>query len=328
YFPTQLASQVRRELNHEDWHVDSIVFPTFDTKGEYVIALDRLCEWVKKQVEDRHRRLFSHVYTLFLGHSMGGLLAADAHQHFSSASSELAKHRSLGALAYDTPYIGLHPDLFDRTAVERASQWTRHIGKAFSHQLYGKGMERTGEAMLKRRWGALAVVALSASALAAVVVARDRVQAGIRYITDHLEYVGALVREEEMYGRLRRARSACGSDIFHCFYTSLDLEADVVQDRTFILPPSLQDLASLDGIDPSKLESISRDGIESDGDEQNEEDQVGWLNDPHFTVVPMAAMDELEAHTNMFNPNINYNYDAMMEDTAWLITQRVYSISG
>lgn len=317
------------------------------------MALEKLCIWVRKRVEDRHRRNFSKVYTLFLGHSMGGLLAADAYRHFSG-SDHSAKHLPIGILAYDTPYIGLHPDLFDRTAMERASQWTRRIGKAFSHQLYGKSVEKAGGAMLKRRWGILAVTALSTSALAAVVVARNRVQAGVRYITDHLEYMGALVREDEMYDRLKHARAACGSDVFHCFYTCLDVGEDAVQDRTFIIPPSPQDPDSLDGIDPDHLKEICErcmsrrkeinegkdpedpisqgeeggEGKVGKGKKEEEEKDVGWKEDPHFTIVPMAAIDELQAHTNMFNPNVNYNYDCMMEDSAWLITQRVHALQN
>jgi pimeloyl-ACP methyl ester carboxylesterase len=38
------------------------------------------------------------------GHSMGGLLAADAATHISHKA-----HRIIGVLAFDTPYLGMHP---------------------------------------------------------------------------------------------------------------------------------------------------------------------------------------------------------------------------
>jgi alpha-beta hydrolase superfamily lysophospholipase len=47
-----------------------------------------------------------------MGHSMGGLLAADAATDLSNKSrspSTSRPHRIVGVVAFDTPYLGMHP---------------------------------------------------------------------------------------------------------------------------------------------------------------------------------------------------------------------------
>jgi hypothetical protein len=90
----------------------------------------------------------------------------------------------------------------------------------------------------------------------------------------------------------------------------LDLDPRNIADRTFILPPTTEEMASVLGTYPSTHSSV----------------QASRRVEDLFTAVPIDASDEVEAHISMFNPNLNASYDDMLEDTAWLVSERLSSL--
>ncbi|KAK6510560.1 hypothetical protein TWF506_009665 [Arthrobotrys conoides] len=84
----------------QDTHVvHTKVYPKFKTRDKISIAVDNFSRWLSQFTS-------STTDIVLLGHSMGGLLAADAVllQPFPPG-----RHRILGTISFDTPFIGIHP---------------------------------------------------------------------------------------------------------------------------------------------------------------------------------------------------------------------------
>ncbi|KAG0279953.1 hypothetical protein BGZ95_011776 [Linnemannia exigua] len=119
--------------------VESIVYPQYDTRGDFnasgfSAAVKTFAEWTQEQVKSReefNRKVYKKleesgqtsekvppVYVCFLGHSMGGLVAADAALYLEKLPQ---KSPVIGILAFDTPYYGLNHTIFTQAAYERVA---------------------------------------------------------------------------------------------------------------------------------------------------------------------------------------------------------------
>ncbi|KAJ6443662.1 alpha/beta-Hydrolase [Purpureocillium lavendulum] len=123
-FPHDLKRQVSREL--PDDHVESVVYPTYETKGELHQASQAFLEWLQERVMDVRKAHLEkpwppndrEVGVILVAHSMGGFVAADA--LFLSLNERLdsdAEGRPpfpliQGILTFDTPYNGLARSMF------------------------------------------------------------------------------------------------------------------------------------------------------------------------------------------------------------------------
>ncbi|GHJ90247.1 hypothetical protein NliqN6_6649 [Naganishia liquefaciens] len=128
-FPDRLRHVVQESLaaldSGEKVFVESKVFPVFETKGELQAATDRFVEWLTGETVALESATQSRAKVVLCGHSMGGLLIADAaigikrsSSNSSSvpASADPNSHpmwpRVIALIAFDTPYLGLHPFVF------------------------------------------------------------------------------------------------------------------------------------------------------------------------------------------------------------------------
>ncbi|KAF9911129.1 hypothetical protein EC991_004683 [Linnemannia zychae] len=114
--------------------VESIVYPQYDTRGDFNAAVKTFAEWTQEQVKSRqefNERVYKKleengqsgekippVYVCFLGHSMGGLVAADTALYLEKLPQ---KSPVVGILAFDTPYYGLNHTIFTQAAYERVA---------------------------------------------------------------------------------------------------------------------------------------------------------------------------------------------------------------
>ncbi|KAL7959679.1 hypothetical protein V8C34DRAFT_279072 [Trichoderma compactum] len=104
-FPAHVHNFLREALS-ETHAVHSKIYPRYKTYKAIDIARDNFSAWLEP-----HESPTTDV--ILIGHSMGGLLAAEMvlmPNQVSSSQSPL-KHRILGTLSLDSPFLGLHPGI-------------------------------------------------------------------------------------------------------------------------------------------------------------------------------------------------------------------------
>lgn len=182
------------------------------------------------------------VHTILIGHSMGGIVAADtilaltSDRAIESGASE-PKETELnsfmfpyvqGVLAFDTPYLGISPGVVAHGAEGHyntaSSAYTTLSG--LTGALWGgnAGSEVETKAAEKKKplaalpappapdapawqkWGKLALYAGAGAAVAAggaaAYLKRDQITEGWSWVGSHLEFVGCLMKGEELRKRV------------------------------------------------------------------------------------------------------------------------------
>ncbi|CAD6975746.1 unnamed protein product [Tilletia controversa] len=141
-FPNRLAHMLG--ATHPELTIESVVYPTYDTKGRLDAAVDNFIEWLTEKTLEYESKPMLHPMTeeplpasqtgrgggagslkiIIAGHSMGGLVGVDAALAIArSATPSTASEKSsteitpiwprvCGVIAYDTPYFGVHPNTF------------------------------------------------------------------------------------------------------------------------------------------------------------------------------------------------------------------------
>ncbi|KAI7829837.1 hypothetical protein BC939DRAFT_474030 [Gamsiella multidivaricata] len=164
-FPTRIMTIFTNAKLNLD--VESIVYPQYDTRGDFSAAVKTFAEWTQQQVKSRqefNNRVYSPrqneakemkpsemkadqadidektvaketedkippVFVCVIGHSMGGLVAADAALLLHSLPE---RSPVIGILAFDTPYFGLNHTIFTQAAYERATGLAQKASGAYS----------------------------------------------------------------------------------------------------------------------------------------------------------------------------------------------------
>ncbi|KAG1806643.1 uncharacterized protein HD556DRAFT_1436583 [Suillus plorans] len=327
-FPSRLEHVLTEVI--ENLNVECIVFPAYETKGQLMktplqnAAVEHFADWlttltVQREVADGQGGGAGKTRVVLCGHSMGGLLAADALLAFVNSRPD--KNAPLwpniiACIAFDTPYLGLHPTVFKNSAtkaVEYAGAARTVVSDVFS--LFGKkGASSTvsGQPPLAiaaapteesgwAKWAPAAYAvggALVAGAAAGTAYyRRDDIGSGYSWATDHMNYVRNLWDEEALRKRMRDlvdVQVHLGVT-FRSFYTLLPpAPPSFSSPRTFvILPQRTSPVAA------------------------------------HFLPARNhQAADEVQAHTNMFNPRFNDGYYQLGLDTAKIIREAVMSARG
>ncbi|KAE8255883.1 hypothetical protein A4X13_0g2892 [Tilletia indica] len=152
-FPNRLAHVLGE--THSGLAIESLVYPTYDTKGRLDTAVDNFIEWLtEKTLEFESKPLLDpdtqealpasqtgrgggagSLKIIVAGHSMGGLVGVDAALAIarSATSSESPANdpnpspiwpRICGVIAYDTPYFGVHPNTF-KHGIDKVSEYVQ-----------------------------------------------------------------------------------------------------------------------------------------------------------------------------------------------------------
>ncbi|KAK2068120.1 hypothetical protein P8C59_002783 [Phyllachora maydis] len=123
-FPYHLRKAVADTL--PDDHVESVLYPQYETKGELAASTEAFLAWLKERVMELRKSQVErpwppndrHVGVVLIAHSMGGFVASDAlfrilddgHADPSSPSPPFPLIQ--GLLCFDTPYNGLARSMF------------------------------------------------------------------------------------------------------------------------------------------------------------------------------------------------------------------------
>ncbi|KAL7948952.1 hypothetical protein V8C42DRAFT_312763 [Trichoderma barbatum] len=104
-FPAHVHNFLREALS-ETHVVHSKVYPRYKTYKSIDVARDNFSAWLEP-----HESPTTDV--ILIGHSMGGILAAEMvlMPNYISSSQCPLKHRILGTLSLDSPFLGLHPGI-------------------------------------------------------------------------------------------------------------------------------------------------------------------------------------------------------------------------
>jgi pimeloyl-ACP methyl ester carboxylesterase len=262
------------------------VYPRFETRGDLQAAVVAFCAWLTQLVQDKQTKSDKEVLVVLSGHSMGGLLGADAILHFESLPS-MSRPCIVGLVAYDTPYLGLHPSLIHRTVANvstRASQLAQDAGLVATAAASLLPAIPAAKAFAGSRWSSWAAGGVLAAAAAATLggamyLGKEKLVEMSTWVSEHLEFAGALWKEDECKQRLASMIDLRPDFTFHCYYTAVNQPA-----TAFIKLP------------PPEYTS-------------------------HFTPVPCAAPDEIKAHTSMFVPSLDASYYKLGEWTVLLINK-------
>ncbi|THV08377.1 hypothetical protein K435DRAFT_740428 [Dendrothele bispora CBS 962.96] len=321
-------------------NVECAVFPVYETKGELNEAVTRFADWLTTTTVEKE---VAHggagkAKIVLCGHSMGGLLAADSLLEFVKSRPDKSAPiwpNIIACIAFDTPYLGLHPFVFKNSAT-KAIQYAnsaRVVGSTLAGSLAGWGAKKastptsesapstpasedgsklgtssnpppaqTSNQGVWSKWAPAAYAvggAVAAGAAGGMAYWRkDDLGMGYNWVTDHFKYVGNLWDEEELKKRLDtiiEVERTYGV-LFKVYYTLLPAVPLLYdKDRTFIMLPK-----------PNSHETLS-----------------------HFVpAVNNTAPDELRAHTGMFGANTNDGYYKLGLSAARLIREAMMAKRG
>lgn len=307
-FPQELESQLQKQVDLADVKFRAIVYPPYDTKGDFNLAVSKLRDWIQNLVIDLESEsgasspiLNQSVKVVLLGHSMGGLVSADVilDVHAEYAPAPLFPG-IVGLVALDSPMLGLAPTLWTngvdglfkkgKTVYESASS----IAALGSGLFASKVMEaRSDQKLIEEKegkkssglgWKSIAAIS-AAGALAAggaLYSQKETIGRGYTWITDHLEFISTLRATEQLSQRTVKVNSI-EQVKFSCYYTILTSKKSILTggDRTFVVLPKGELLKSRFHAQENSL-----------------------------------AEDEVAAHTSMFVPSMNSGYEQMRNDVA------------
>ncbi|KAL2073985.1 hypothetical protein VTL71DRAFT_7763 [Oculimacula yallundae] len=102
-FPAHVHNLLSITLS-ETHVVHTKIYPRYKSRKAIEFARDDFSTWLEPH-ENRHTEV------VLLGHSMGGLLSAEValQKPSSPATGKPFRHRLLGTINFDTPFLGMHP---------------------------------------------------------------------------------------------------------------------------------------------------------------------------------------------------------------------------
>ncbi|KAL4981954.1 hypothetical protein BDW68DRAFT_195888 [Aspergillus falconensis] len=183
------------------------IYPRYKTRGPIHVARDNISQWLSPHMAP-------DLDVILLGHSIGGLIAADVALAESCATtgrhpnSDL-NHQFVGLVAFDTPFLGLHPRViataagrvFDRKAKNesrRTSQSTTHSRITIDDPTFDPRLTNDVERTQRRGWDAARHFLSKHSGHLSRSV--------LQYVFSYYDHVGCL---NDYFGLLRRHKRLC-----------------------------------------------------------------------------------------------------------------------
>ncbi|RIA85627.1 hypothetical protein C1645_727537 [Glomus cerebriforme] len=290
-FPVRLENALTDAIPSVE--AKSLIYPRYETRGDLEKAVEMFCLWLEHTIQDKEKEINGKgdVWICLVGHSMGGILAADAIIKYA-IHTESTPPKIVGLLAYDTPYFGVDHDVFTRAALGRAGKATRNITGAYtllSNAATAGGFIATQETAVAAeksvettqasesgwgKWSLIAGLAAGVTAIGAAMGAayynKDKVSQGAEVLGGYLEFVSVLFNPIGLKERIHRLLQIEHS--FHCYYTEIAPKGEYNKPRTFISVP------------PSNVLT-------------------------YFSSIPSNNDDEIDAHISIFNPNQTNDLD-------------------
>ncbi|CAG8544259.1 11758_t:CDS:2 [Diversispora eburnea] len=195
-FPNRLQDVIKATKNID---TESIIYPKYETRGNLHLAVETFCGWLEDKVKIHEEMIKGKgiVWVCLCGHSMGGILAADTILRYESLISKPVN--IIGLLAFDTPYYGIHVNVFSKAALEKAASYNRTIGTTISLISSATGFysgaiaTSNNSATVKKSsgFGKFGIAALTSAAIigGAAYMHKEKVAKGVDWLGSHLEYI-------------------------------------------------------------------------------------------------------------------------------------------
>ncbi|KAF9999163.1 hypothetical protein BGZ79_007210 [Entomortierella chlamydospora] len=320
-------------------------------------AVKAFAEWTQQQVKAReefNKRVYGSkkeegdekvtedkippVYVVFLGHSMGGLVAADTALLLNDLPQ---KSPVIGILAFDTPYYGLNHTIFTQAAYERATGFAQKATGAYSlvsayvpaaaawNTLSPSGVETSGDKEKNRDMQTPAPAASSGfspsslwSATSSKSVEKEKVVATKSssssskwgWGTIALGVGAAVVATGAAVVVNRHLNKGMEYVTSHLQFVGILWNNAQLRRRvanTLELPIGFHCFYTQVQIPTSSSnnwKSTSRTFVELTSIPDD-------IRSKHFSIRECSGQDEIEAHMEMFNPGKNFDYYQMGDDS-------------
>ncbi|KAH7914406.1 hypothetical protein BJ138DRAFT_1177332, partial [Hygrophoropsis aurantiaca] len=346
-FPSRLEHILTETIDNV--HVKCAVFPAYETKGKLVCdvhhycglrvmsswltveqqdeAVERFADWlttltVEKEVANGQGGGAGKANIVLCGHSMGGLLAADALLSFVHSRPDKNAPlwpKIIACIAFDTPFLGLHPVVFKNSAtkaIEYATTARTAVSDVFSifsqdksppsvspkppmPSITAGSTSAAGSVWSKWVPAAYAIggAVVAGAAAGTAYYKRDDIGIGYNWATDHMKYVQNLWDKDALNRRLEDLINAEKQHgvLVRVFYTFLPPSPPAYStSRTFSILPSRTSSAATHFI-------ASRNTL---------------------------AIDEIQAHISMFDPKSNDGYYELGLQTAKAIRETIHNQRG
>ncbi|CAK5265010.1 unnamed protein product [Mycena citricolor] len=302
-FPERLQHVLTETVGNLD--VQCVVFPAYETKGDLNEAVVKFADWltnltVEKEVASGGGAGSAKI--VLCGHSMGGLLAADTLKEFLNSRPDNKAPlwpKIIACIAFDTPYLGLNPDVFKSSATKalQFADTARNVGTSLFGAFAGLGASKavgsapaapnTATSSPWAKWAAPAAYAVGGALLAGAAAGttyyhREDIGLGYSWATDHMKYVGNLWDSDALDKRVDFLTNLQAQEISTPSFSYTDAEHHGTH------------------IHRSARKSASRSGF--------------------FILARNGlAADEIQAHTGMFSAQTNDGYYDLGLQTANLI---------
>ncbi|KAI8149305.1 hypothetical protein BJV82DRAFT_587449 [Fennellomyces sp. T-0311] len=194
------------------------IYPRYKTAGDFQLAVQNLLSWLQTQAQEQRKNGANKVQIVLLGHSMGGLVSAEAIIHCKEHPGVLDAE-ILGLIAYDSPFYSVNHRFLTTQALTHAEQLNRHVSRFWPSATTTAAATRSTAATASKAvakieypaaatkkssgssWGLLAGVVGVAAVGAAAYIAREKIQATMTDAFDHLEFVSTLMDLEGCWER-------------------------------------------------------------------------------------------------------------------------------
>lgn len=260
----------------------------------------------------------------------------------SPETTSLLFPRIRGILAFDTPFLGISPGVIAHGAEDQyksmssAYKAISGVSSAFGWQ--GQGISKSPSTSTAKihedkapralpaaenqadaaaipkwqSWGKYAMYAGAAGAIAAGGAAalysqKDKLNLGWTWVSDHLVFVGCLLRAEDLKQRLRRAGQIASSQ-----------SIGLANMYTVLGKGALQVSETSEESNPEKNRTFTRlpPGKVEDGQVEIDTDGLRWT-----MARNNKAKDEISAHVSMFYPRDNPGYYNLGQTAKALVLQ-------
>lgn len=131
-YPSRLQHSISSTFGPES-DVHAWVYPAFATRGELGQCVHSFGEWLTTKVAELEMATAAKspdgkkelARVVLIGHSMGGIVVADFARSVAKRRGDSVPRKAneiwpkiVGVLAYDTPYLGVHPGTFKNSATD------------------------------------------------------------------------------------------------------------------------------------------------------------------------------------------------------------------